>query len=553
MISLRRPAAPACLLAPIVFTLFTGCIRDQIYQPVNNPPAPPALSVKVGIPTPRPKKAPYVIPTPAGVSQNHATVEFFDHGDLADPCPEDPPAKHPKPAKPHTGVPCQRTNAINFIRQARKSAGTAHVVVLTFIHGNENNASYKSDNYPHFEQLINCLNLGEADYTSQNQPLLLDNAIDPNKPRYLDCKDVEKPGDLRYVGIYIGWRGALYKGKANLQQNAGMRIGKANAMAHALFLLRNAAKDALPADQDNPAAPVNGAATFVVVGHSFGGLLLEQTATRIFKAAYTGPASPNMSLCQQGTSPAKGYKPFTDLILTVNEAVNAIPAKHLIEFFQGQGNVFCHDRPTDLAPALTRPLILGIHSKSDVLTGRLGTYVRTLVPSRGGFFPGRYQGNEDSFEAPPPLLTFAAYRSTPANLGFFQSLCYFNLSGFDPYYKTGEPRCDMISEMAKAKPTSFHAFPSAKPGESIYNLYVRFACTGDAPASCTAADPSLSRNDLHIWNRSPYWLMSVDDDVISGHDDFWTYPLIALITDLAKCWPTLTSNQVIQEPATFLP
>jgi hypothetical protein len=265
-----------------------------MYQPVGV--REPAVALNVYTPTL--KNAPN---PPATDPANHVTVEFRDdRGEYAD-----------SDCAKLSGIPCQIDFAEMFIKKARQQADTdkKDLVVLTFIHGNENNASRKYDNYPHFEQLINCLNLGEAEYFQKHQELFKDHDPDDPLKAFVSCKNVLKPTKTEFVGVYIGWRGRRNITPINLQQGAAMRIGKAHDLVKALFRLRDAAKE-----------PSLKPARFLVVGHSFGGLMLEQAASQIYMSAYQSTDSDLMQDCNSHSGPARGYKPFTDLVVTLNEA-----------------------------------------------------------------------------------------------------------------------------------------------------------------------------------------------------------------------------------------
>ena len=526
----------------------TGCVRDRIHQPA--PHDPPALVDFTPVITPHYPKKPYIVPHPQEAA-NHATVEFKNHGRFF--------------CSPTSKPPCQLDYAVSFIRQARIQAGAAHLVVLTFVHGNENNATESSDNYPHFEQLVSCLNLGETQYQNQKHygALIAANAATGHDDRYVTCKGVPAPDGIKYAGIYIGWQGQLFKGVVNLQQNAAMRIGKRPAIDNALFALRNAAKD----EYTPPGGkPLKDPARFVVIGHSFGGLLLEQAAIKIFQNAYVrnDPTSSNFRNCDASVGPKRGLKPFTDLMVTVNEAVNSLPALRLMFYFQGKGNVFCHGN--SLAPSLPLPLLVTLHSKSDFFTGATGTVLRYIVPPRGGFLPSNAWETKQFFFHPYDWILYT--HSTPANLVGFQNLCYIDPNAFDQGtgYRTGDRGgdCDSISRVTDPDPIIngqsnaprhdfAKAFPLAGEESAAGHLHVRFDCDDNPLSVCAANDLSQSAsNNLGTDFNSPYWAMSIDDAVIHGHNDLWSSKIIELVLDMSKAWaskPTewspLTREQVL--------
>jgi pimeloyl-ACP methyl ester carboxylesterase len=489
----------------------TGCIRDQIFQPIRVSKADVAFA-------PPPTVAVGVKRTVPG---NVATVEFNNQGNLADSC------------SPSGKYKCQLEYAKDFIAEARRQAGKDQLVVLTFIHGNRNDASdIYSDNFQHFQPLIDCLNVGQAGYhaTSYSKPV--------------DCTGIDTPKHVRYVGIYIGWRGRTNKPGIDLRQYSAMKLGKKPDIVNVLYALRNAAKD----------SPTRNPARFVVVGHSFGALILEQAEIQIFYKAYD-PKDPNhvtnIGSCTTTAGPAQGYKPFTDLVVTLNASVNAVPAKHLIEFMESQSKQFCHS--DKLAPDLDRPLLIAIHADSDRFTGKTGSYLRYIYPSPGGFHPGRFTLRPASEKAPH---SYTVVHSSPANLTYFDSLCYVDKGNDYPNSRTGNQLCDQVAAISDRDPSHGLAFTLSKPLTSpLGHLYVRHdynckAASGndknDPRPTCGAGPMADANLNLLTWNRSPYWLLNVPDTVISGHDDFWTPTLIGLLSDMAVTFDVLKHEDVIQ-------
>ena len=118
-----------------VSVVLTGCIRDTVHQPISAmAPTPTWTSQKAKYNNTESKH-------PIG-DTDHTTVEFLENGQLADPCDT---KTHPI-GKP----PCQLHFAEEFIREARRLAQREHksLVVITFIHGNENYAGENADNLP---------------------------------------------------------------------------------------------------------------------------------------------------------------------------------------------------------------------------------------------------------------------------------------------------------------------------------------------------------------------------------------------------------------------
>lgn len=480
--------------------VLTGCIGNHIFQPV-----------KASAPT-----LYYPPSAPAKLRDNVATVEFDKDGKLFDPC--DPKRK----------FPCQMRFAEMSIEAARHQGDPKKLVVLVFIHGNRNNASMAVDNYPHFLELIECLNVGRSGYEAQL-------AAEPHGSPFHKVSEIECHVDdpavtgVRYLGVYLGWRGRTNKPGLDFRQAAAGELAERPDILDVLRRLRNEAK---PEHGDG--------SRVIVVGHSFGGLILERATARLY----------------DGASGGKPYLPFADMLLTINAAVNGHVAKEMIQKFQSNGP---GPLPSStLSAAMSRPLLIAVHSKTDSLTGALGSGARQVIPAYGGDDNGVFDGDKPKSGNPPSKSLID--RSTPANLLYFDNLCYFDGVANNAHSLEGDTvACDDLAQLVKDDPSvrsRFLAFPSLlTTTEQLPFLYRRmeYICrgkkeeeyAGDTRPECGTDESTVLDFTALPWNRSAYWLFNLPDDVIEKHDGFWTPQMVRLITELNRQFPILDRTQVL--------
>jgi pimeloyl-ACP methyl ester carboxylesterase len=198
-------------------------------------------------------------------------------------------------------------DTIGAAQSAARTTGETPVVVL-FLHGWKNNASDSSGNVPGFRRVLQQLQSG-------------------------------LPG-ARLVGIYFGWRG----GTTGLpvvkeftywnRRDTATYIPGSNMSEALLRIARKAKVDNDPSQN----------AKLIVVGHSFGGLVLERTVTQTLTRRVVE------------TPPGGKLQPFADLLVFVNEAAAATEGIQLLTML--------HDH----ADVQEYPTIVSITSQGDLAT-----------------------------------------------------------------------------------------------------------------------------------------------------------------------------------------
>jgi hypothetical protein len=163
-------------------------------------------------------------------------------------------------------------------------------IIIVFVHGWKHDARSDDDNLAHFMHVLE-----QAVYYENEQAK---NQVPPQSPRPV-------------LGVFVGWRGmSLYDDRFHVLENvtfwdrqeAGRRVaaGSVRELFGYLHQYRKNRKDR------------GGRALLVIVGHSFGGMIV-----------YSALAQ---SLIEAAAMPAARVVPsFADLVLLINPAIEAVP------------------------------------------------------------------------------------------------------------------------------------------------------------------------------------------------------------------------------------
>lgn len=259
---MRRPSKAWMLALPLVLA---GCVPNQawrIHYTPNNPPVidPPlfrTVSTKCH---------------GANVNSSYylAFIEFDDRGEFFE-----------------RG---QLEQALRLISQVKSHAtDTVPATVVLFVHGWKNNASEQSGNVAGFESMLGCL---ASQFNSSPAP---------------EASTV--------VGIYLGWRGRVVSAPGIEDLTFWNRRNESRNLpgAHTVETLLSVMKAIKGPDYSDPKGQS------FLIGHSFGGGLLETALTQTYE---------NIILNTPSGSPV--HWP-TDLTVLINEAAPALQAYQLIE------------------------------------------------------------------------------------------------------------------------------------------------------------------------------------------------------------------------------
>ncbi len=395
------------VLLPVI-VLSSACVRNRHYR-VNNPIlTDPVPSL--------PLECARITETPP-----IAFVEFDDMGELWDRC------------KGSRSTTCEYQRTMNLIEEHTRA--DRNIVVVTFIHGWKNNAAPGNGNVTNFQCMLKRLQ--------------------------------QKDPASAYLGVYLAWRGkaALDPISSNLsfwnRRHAAMRVA-AVSMTEVILGLMYKTKEGGHKPENAP--------VFVVIGHSFGGLILE----RAMAQALTGLLS-NKALARPcpGDPSSMCFRSPADLIVLVNPALESIETQQLIDMFErkrikveGEGS-----------------LIVSITGKNDLATGVFLPAGHFLESLGKRFRPRESDSSACKIKAPSQR---ELYTHTAGHLRYFFS------------HELRDRECNGLS---------FLSFDG--PKGRYYVCPIEPRC-----------------------NHTPYWVLSVDKDIINGHNGIWGNELQKLLVDL---------------------
>ncbi len=330
--------------------------------------------------------------------------------------------------------------ALSTIRLRQKqeaqqiASASQGIVVVLFIHGWKNNASEDSGNVWGFRA---------------------------------ELEDIASRAGRPVVGIYIGWRGASTN--QALASNftfgdrmaAAGRVGSSPALTNALYAIMRTTKG----------DDFKGASSCILVGHSFGGLILERALTQ-----------PLLDMLKQseGELAGRGIVPPADLIVLLNEAAPGLQAKPLLDYMMEKKLVLVGDDGRE------HPLLLSITSTGDVAT-------------KFAFPGGRF------FQLPGQKLQ----KYNPVD--------EFGLASEKPYF---------LLTAANTIALQSHEFVDqankAKPGAPEWPPYLTVTVDGTTYDLDSIPKPTRS-------NITAYWLMQLPQLVVPDHSTVFRPELATLL------------------------
>jgi pimeloyl-ACP methyl ester carboxylesterase len=471
----------------------------------------------------------YKVPVPATPAPNTkesaqasvGVIEFDDMGELWTRC------------NLTTGdrQECQLKETTDWIaeqRQAATHAGSTSVVIV-FVHGWNHNAKSTDANLVSFRQLMQTL--------QDKRDQLVGDCAEHRASGQFYCHPGSPPVPVRYIGVYVGWRGRALAGNANYltpfdRESSGKRVASVSA-TEVVFRLREEAKKTI-----SHGAPEG---KFVLIGHSFGGLVVERTVAQALTAAIVLDSS-TKATC---SSTAGGYEPFADLITLINPAIEALETQQLIDMMKRSRFETCPvTDPDNPSRHFRPPLIVSVKARNDWATGGTFRILHTFEEADKTFrsYPDTPALTSPQDRTPGQRTIF---KSTVGYTSFFHNYCYVDDASS---HDSRDPVCNRIidevhkgqetasKDLALARPAShfsqnstgthrqaFTWIPSmASDGGQLSRLYTRFN-----PDTCTFAS-------CDVWNNTPYWSFTVPSEVINGHNGFWTPQFEALLSDIVE-------------------
>jgi len=350
--------------------------------------------------------------------------------------------------------PTQLQNAVDLIKS------TPRPLVITYVHGWHNNAGSKD--VDRFSDWLRDLS---------------------KTPRVRDS-------GLHLIGVYLGWRGEITDVPVIRQFSFYSRKSAAERLASnfdcydAIAAISQAARESHQNDGQYT----------VLIGHSFGGLVVERAVAHAINAEIHGHAAAERSL------PA-------DLILVVNPASDSVLTRQMIAALASRET------------GDTRPFLVSLTSTADAATGTAFPVSTSLAATTKAFnkveLPGLFDDAEKKLPKRESERTF--YTTTPGHNAFLVN------------HKTAKlPGTMEVPDDVSALATNLS---SKLSGEEF------------------ATDRSKGVLDLWRIERNenvdvPYWNVSVDPSIIKDHGDIWNEKAKAMMAAIFRMTNPILNRQV---------
>ena len=351
-------------------------------------------------------------------------------------------------------APAQLEHTIQVIDEVNSSGKSA--VVLLFVHGWQNDASQREDrkddnNVEGFQRLLNTT-------------------------RQLLLRGGAGPDEVALIGVYLSWRGRstdvglLQPLTFYSRRGAGQRVASVST-TEAILRVMNTAKK-------NPQS------VGIVIGHSFGGMIVESALSQAV-VGYTLNSRSEM-------------KPSADMVILVNPASQSMQAKSMVSMLKRNRLKFY--REDSEGNRREAPLIVSVTSTGDTATGHL----YPLALSMKGW-----------------SKKFREYELTDCSPAPEQKQFYTKTAGHNPVLfshvitTTGSIEAGSVDDSQMVLELSV----DPKTGENRYtfpgqeNLF-------------TIQQLPLSYND------TPYWIMPAPPELIRDHSEIFTYNTVQMIRAL---------------------
>lgn len=373
----------------------------------------------------------------------------------------------------------QLSQVLDLINRRKQ---TGDVVVITFIHGWHNNAS-KYDEGNHDKNLSGFKNIMQQ----------------------LAIRDRERS----YIGVFVGWRGEVIKHDPFVtywnRRDAAVRVG-GPSLSEAIFRLMFTTKGTgeLAGSNCKFAEPESSRSRFIIVGHSFGGRILERAVaqpflTMLLERYYLVQA------CQSDgqEKPAEvTFRSPADLIVFLNAANDAFESKAIIEALKRMNLRVERERSDQSEEQKTRaltllpidldstgPLLLSVTSQGDWATSLVMPIAQSFS-TPGKSFRESYDPNLGQLMNPKQ--------------GYYFRHSDGNVAGFITHRITG---------------------PSNGPSAH---------CPGGNWPHFDGKDGCYTVEAVENWNATPFWIMKVPKSVEQDHNDIFNPGLDHLLAAIVQ-------------------
>jgi hypothetical protein len=382
------------------------------------------------------------------------------------------------------------------VQEIKRVARTDDVVLVVYVHGWQNDAS---DARGHDVGKFHCL---------------------------LDHLSAADQGKHRFFGVYVAWRGKSVPGGDGVFADGSISDLIAKAIFFvphelSLYSRKNAATRVagLPVTEaifQSVAAARSGTresghrSRTILIGHSFGALVLEKALAQALAAKMISEDSPTGGTF---TAPA-------DFVVLLNSAAESIYAKEMIDLLRRRRPASTKNHARDEIDS-KHPLIVSITSKADSATGTLfpiGTGLSNLF----GLFR-RYEWDTRYGESSHNVSQRDYFTHTPGHNERLISYEAKPVTGLprNPTYKDSNECSD---EMLKAFRLNLTNAPTGPNGEI---RFVTIASTGEETQ--WELQPKIV-DEL----QTPYWIVNVPKEIIRNHADIFNENALAMMARLFR-------------------
>jgi hypothetical protein len=346
---------------------------------------------------------------------------------------------------------------------------------------------------------------------------------------------------LRVHGIYLGWRGNAFRpyvskgAKSEVYQRTIAMFGKPIIDDHChrkfwwtLWIPENLSywNRKMAAEQRVAGLPLaraiftyagsvklygqNPDNRLIVIGHSFGALLLERSLGQ----AMTGAITMDWSH-EKGAAPVFGRRLPFDLILFVNSAAPAIYAKLLRDFLEANRAALKRNKD----PWANVPVVVSITSTADRATGVAHWLGNCLAP-----FAPSLQRNYTSgiFVNPPPPVP-PEHMEYPSHGKIRQSKFYTKTPGHSRYlinhWIVSDPNTagcpeEVFSRNLSTKVADPKAFQTVNSDRRVLGWRITDQPPEGKGIRLGSMVPAMQLSD--------YWIISCGKELIRDHNDIWS-------------------------------
>src|SRR5450432_125568 len=326
----------------------------------------------------------------------------------------------------------QLKNALDLIQNTTKP------LVITYVHGWQNNA--ESGDVEKFETLLARLDRAPA------------------------IRDV----GFHVVGVYLGWRGKLTPVPVLKEFSFWNRKAAAERLASNYDCY-----DAIASISEEARRHGTGQQYTVLLGHSFGGLIVERSVAHAINAEIHGHAAADRSM------PA-------DLMIAVNPASDSILTRQMIAAL--------YSRRTEN----TRPLFVSITSTGDWATGTFFPLGAGVAAISTGFNPVGVPGPAQRAESERDF-----YTSTPGHNDVL-----VNHITLDLHKTIASPRGHPALETNLEHNLSAGVFTLDGAGGKLDLWQIRRVGDIDVPYWDVKVDPSIIKDHGDLWNERAEAMMA---------------------------------------------